>query len=117
MRRVRASMRGPLARRGEVGHAHHVDVDRIEEAAIGRMVRARALAVFGEERMQRIDADDRAAGARGRDAGLGERREIADALVAGAAQRVEMRGEPEATRACRKRLGRARRGLARAKRT
>ena len=78
-----------------------VDVDRVEKAPVGGMVRARALAVLGEQRVQRIDADDAAAGARGGFAEQRQRGEVADALVAAPAQRIKMRGEPEA--ACRRR--------------
>ena len=41
---------------GEVSNGAHVDVDRVDEAPVGRVVRARAVALAGEQRVQRIDA-------------------------------------------------------------
>ncbi len=64
------------------------------------MVRARAIAIDAEERMQRIQPEQGPAGARGRERGLGKRGEVADALVVGAPQRVKMCGESEPSRAC-----------------
>jgi hypothetical protein len=46
--------------------------------------------------VQRVDADDASSGARGSGGDYGERREIADALVAFAPKGIEMRGEAEA---------------------
>ena len=80
---------------GELGQSLDVDVQRIEEAAIARVIRARPLAILQEQRMQRIHADERAAGAcRGR-AGFAQRGEVAHTCIARTAQRVEMRGEAE----------------------
>ena len=59
------------------------------------MIGARAVAIDGEERVQRIDSDDRSAGAGGRRRGLAQRREVADALVVGPPQRIEVGGEAE----------------------
>ena len=105
MRAALREQRARLDRRGEIGHALHVDVDGIEKAPIGRVVGARAFPIVGKERVQRIDADDAAAGARGRRGDLGERREVADALIAASLERIEMRREAEAARAVAK-LGR-----------
>ena len=60
------------------------------------MVGARAVAIDGEKRVQRIDPEDGSAGPRGRHAAASQRREVADALVVGPTQRVELRGEAEA---------------------
>ena len=86
-----------VVRRGKIGHAVHVDVDRIEKAPVRRMVGARAAAILGEQRVQRIDPDDAASCSR---RGLGDRRErgeVADALIAAPPQRIQVRGEAEAT--------------------
>ena len=94
--RVQRLRRGRL---GEVGHALDVDVDRIEEAPVGRMVGAGALPVARKERVQRTDACEAAAGAGGGFTQQRERREIADALVAAPPQRIQVRRESEAARA------------------
>ena len=81
-------------RRFEVRNILDVDVDRIEETPIGRVIRTRAVAI-GEQRMQRIERDDGASGRRRGGARLAQRREIANALVTPPAKRVQVRGESE----------------------
>ena len=90
----------------KIGEPFDVDVDRIEKPAIGRMVRARALAVARELRVQRIDADDGAPGAGGRRPGLGERRQVADSLIARPTQRIELGREAELVRPAESESGR-----------
>ena len=84
---------------GEIGHALDVDVHRVEEAPVGRMIGTGAVPVVREQRMQRIDADEAAARARGGFAEQRERSEIPDALVAAPPQRIQVRREPEPARA------------------
>ena len=72
----------------QAGAVERVDENRIEEAAIGRIVGARAVAVAREQHMQRADAEiGRPGGARFL-AGERQRREVADPLVAAARPRA-----------------------------
>ena len=102
---------------GKFRNRLHVDIERVEEdAAIGR-VGARALRVFGKQRMQRVEPDAGGAmrgGARDEMAEIGE---IADPPVAARAQGVELRRQqpqptavalPAAHRGLRDRIERSR---------
>ena len=60
------------------------------------MIGAGPPAIAGKQRVQRIEPEDRGAALSGLPREIGECGEVADALIAGAAQRVEMRGHAEA---------------------
>jgi hypothetical protein len=66
----------------QVRAVERIDIDRIEKAPVGGIIRARAFAVVREKSMQRIDAERRRAAPPRRFAEQAERGEIADALVA-----------------------------------
>ena len=79
----------------EISAANDVEIDRVEKETVGRIIGAGALAILSEKRVQRVDRDDRRS-VRGRErAELRESREIADALVAVAPQRIKLRREAE----------------------
>ena len=73
----------------------NVDEDRIEEAAVGRMIGARPLPVVREQHVHRADAEIGRPRAARRLARERERREVADPLIPRAAQGVELRGDAE----------------------
>ena len=91
-----------------------VDVDRDRESAGRKGDRGwPALRASREKRMQRIDAErDGAEACRGR-AGLGQRREIADAAVVRAAQGIQLRRDAEAPLAVEDEVGQSSRRAAR----
>ena len=80
--------------RGRPG-VQNVDQDRIEKAPVRRMVGARPLAVAREQHVHGADAEIGRPRAARRLAGERQRRKVADALIASAPQRVELRGDSE----------------------
>ena len=94
---------GRIVRHRGAGHrriqpailAGHVDIDRVEEPPVGRVIGAGALAIVGEQRVQRVEPDHRRPGPRRRPGQAGERGEVADALIAGPPHRIEMRRHTE----------------------
>jgi len=85
----------------KISAANEVEIDRVEKETVGRIIGAGALPIPGEQRVQRVDRDDRRAVLGRERAELRESREIADALVAVAPQRVELRREANARPAIR----------------
>ena len=89
---VRIRQYGAQARRvDESIETGKVDVDRIDETAVGRLIGAGPLAIRREQVMQRIDAGDGTTEPRGGLAELGQRLEIADSGILIVAQGIEVR--------------------------
>ena len=82
-----------------------VQVDRIEEAAVGGMVGAGAVALGREQRVERVEPDGHGALRPRALAETGERGEVADAAVPDPPQRIEMRRHAVGPRALRQLRG------------
>ena len=76
-------------------HATEIDIDRIDESPVRGLVGAGALAIPGEQVMQRIDAGERSAQHRRSLAELCQGFEIADARIGRMPQRIEMSCQAE----------------------
>ena len=88
-----------------------IDIERIEETPVGRIIRTDARAILRKQGVQRIDRDERSAGLGADAREFRERREVADALIAVAAHGIELRGEAEfASRVVRQKAARRRDG-------
>ena len=78
---------------GDFAKRLDVEIDRIEKIAIARIIGAGAVAIAREQGVQRIDPDRGVAGAAGRFRQFRERGEVADPLIAFAAQAVNLGGD------------------------
>ncbi len=78
----------------EIGDGLDVDVEHVQEQPAGRTVGTAPLRLLGEQRMQRIDPDQRGAGSGGiGDDGL-QVGEVADSPIEPGTQAVELQGRP-----------------------
>ncbi len=68
-----------------------IDIDRIDEPPVGRVIGAGALAVVGKQRVQWVDAHRGEACPACEPGKFAQRREISDPLVAPPAERIELR--------------------------
>src|SRR5207248_2929210 len=82
-----------------------IDIDRIEEPAIGGLIGTGALALARKHVMQWIDSGDCRSGLGGSLAEARQGLEIADAAIATAAQGIEMGGKAEAALITSQRIG------------